>query len=80
MIVEGTRVAAIRHALTMPAFHRKLSDDEVAAVITYIRNAWDNASPAVSADKTQSAARRAVAGWLNWPRYRASVWRRKRVR
>jgi mono/diheme cytochrome c family protein len=66
MIVEGTRVAATRDAPTMPAFHRKLSDHEVAAVITHIRNAWGNASPAVSADSVKRrAARRAVAGRLD---------------
>ncbi len=31
----------------MPTFAWKLSDDDVAAVLTYIRNAWGNAAPAV---------------------------------
>lgn len=33
----------------MPAYDWKLDDDEIAAVITYIRNAWGNAAPAVGA-------------------------------
>jgi len=33
----------------MPPFAQTLSDNEVAAVVSYIRNAWGNAAPAVSA-------------------------------
>jgi len=33
---------------TMPAFASNLSDDNVADVLTYIRNAWGNAAPAVT--------------------------------
>ena len=42
----------------MPAFDWKLSDAEIAAVITYLRNSWGNAAAAVSADavKQQRAA------------------------
>ena len=32
----------------MPAFAWLLNDDQVAAVVTYVRNAWGNAAPAVS--------------------------------
>lgn len=32
----------------MPAWKEKLSDSQVAAVITYIRHAWDNKAPAVT--------------------------------
>lgn len=32
----------------MPGFGRQLSDADVAAVATYVRNAWDNEHPAVS--------------------------------
>jgi mono/diheme cytochrome c family protein len=44
----------------MPAFRWNLTDDQVAAVTTYIRNAWGNAAPAVSADSVK-AARQAMA-------------------
>lgn len=39
---------ADRMALTMPAFNH-LSDDEVATIINFIRNGWNNTSPEVSA-------------------------------
>ncbi|WP_017349495.1 c-type cytochrome [Pantoea sp. A4] len=35
----------------MPAFAWKLSDDQVAAVATYLRNSWGNAAPAVTAEE-----------------------------
>jgi mono/diheme cytochrome c family protein len=38
-------------APAMPALGWKLSDDEVAAVVTYIRNRWGNAaSPVLASD------------------------------
>jgi mono/diheme cytochrome c family protein len=33
----------------MPAFDWKLGDDQIGAVLTYIRNSWGNAASAVSA-------------------------------
>ncbi|MGE5540289.1 MAG: cytochrome c [Gemmatimonas sp.] len=44
----------------MPAYDWKLSDAEIAAVVTYIRNAWGNRAPAVSAGDVQSL-RKALA-------------------
>ena len=38
----------------MPSFAWKLSDADIAAVITYIRNAWGNAAPPVSAGNVSS--------------------------
>jgi mono/diheme cytochrome c family protein len=38
----------------MPSFAWRLSDAEVAAVVTYIRNAWGNAAPAVSAGQVSN--------------------------
>lgn len=35
----------------MPSFAWKLSDQQVASVLTYIRNTWGNAAPAVTADQ-----------------------------
>jgi mono/diheme cytochrome c family protein len=37
--------------LSMPAFHWKLSDEQVAAVLTYIRNSWGNAAQPVKAQQ-----------------------------
>jgi mono/diheme cytochrome c family protein len=49
----GTKPAPT--AAAMPAFAWLLNDDEVAAVVTYIRNAWRNAAPAVSASDVGKA-------------------------
>jgi hypothetical protein len=35
----------------IPAYKRKLSDDEIVAVATFVRHAWGNAAPAVTADE-----------------------------
>ena len=40
----------------MPPFAQSLSDDEVAAVVTYIRAAWGNRGAAVSVARGQRAA------------------------
>ncbi|MFZ0425048.1 MAG: cytochrome c [Xanthobacteraceae bacterium] len=45
-------------APAMPAFAWLLNDDQVAAVVTYIRNAWGNAAPAIGSSdvgKTRAA-------------------------
>ncbi len=52
VVLEGSRAAATDGAPTgpaMPSFAWRLSDPDIAAVITYIRNAWGNAAPPVSA-------------------------------
>jgi len=52
MVVAGGKGAATRAAPTgqaMPGFGWKLGDAEVANVLTYIRNTWGNAAPAVDA-------------------------------
>jgi mono/diheme cytochrome c family protein len=52
LVLEGGKRAATGHAPTetaMPAFGWKLSDTEIAAVLTYVRGSWGNAAHAVSA-------------------------------
>ena len=52
VVLEGSRAVATDGAPTgpaMPSFAWQLSDADVAAVVTYIRNAWGNAASAVSA-------------------------------
>lgn len=52
IILDGARAVATDAKPTgqaMPSFDWKLTDDQVAAVATYIRNAWGNAAPAVAA-------------------------------
>ena len=34
----------------MPQFHDKLSDDEIAAVLTHVRTSWENDAPPVKSD------------------------------
>jgi len=51
IVLEGSRAVATDSAPTapaMPAFDWRLSDDQVAAVLTYIRNSWGNAASAVT--------------------------------
>lgn len=58
VVLDGTRAVSTELAPTapaMPALGWKLSDDQVASVVTYIRNAWGNAAPAVSADDVKRA-------------------------
>ncbi len=58
VILEGSRSAATDQAPTapaMPALGWKLSDAQVAAVVTYIRNTWGNAAKAVSAGDVKDA-------------------------
>jgi mono/diheme cytochrome c family protein len=39
----------------MPPYAGKMSDQEVADVVSYIRNAWGNAAPAVTAAEVEKA-------------------------
>jgi mono/diheme cytochrome c family protein len=39
----------------MPQFSWILTDDQVAAVVTYIRNSWGNSAPPVSAGDVHKA-------------------------
>lgn len=52
MVLQGSRSAATDAAPTapaMPAFDWKLTDAQIAAVVTYARNSWGNAASAVDA-------------------------------
>ena len=54
VVLRGARSVGTDQAPTapaMPAFGWLLKDDQVAAVLTYIRNAWGNSAPAVSASE-----------------------------
>jgi mono/diheme cytochrome c family protein len=45
------------NAGSMPAYSRKLLDQEIADVATYIRNSWGNAAPAVTPEQVARARR-----------------------
>lgn len=59
LVLEGTPSAAEgrARATQMPAYARELTDQQIADVTTYIRNAWGNAAPEVSADEVRRARR-----------------------
>ncbi len=40
--------------LSMPAFDWKLSDEQIAALASYIRNSWGNSAAAVSSSDVKS--------------------------
>jgi cbb3-type cytochrome c oxidase subunit III len=48
--VNGTQYGG-----NMPSWRGQLSDAEIAAVLTYVRTAWGNSAPAVSADQVAAA-------------------------
>ncbi len=54
---RGVGTAPAPTAAAMPAFGWLLKDDEVAAVVTYIRNAWGNAAPPVGVGDVGKARR-----------------------
>jgi len=52
VVLDGAQSVATPTAPTasaMPAFASQLEDGQIAAVLTYIRNSWGNAAPAVNA-------------------------------
>ena len=58
VVLQGAKSVATPPQPTgaaMPAFGWMLTDGQVAAVVTYIRNAWGNAAPAVSAGEVGRA-------------------------
>jgi mono/diheme cytochrome c family protein len=62
MVLRGSRSAATDSAPTapaMPSFGWTLSDDQIAAVSTYVRNAWGNRAPPVD-PTTVGKTRRAL--------------------
>ena len=53
VVLQGARSVSTSGAPTgaaMPSYDWRLDDAEVAAVLTYIRNAWGNQAPAVEVD------------------------------
>jgi mono/diheme cytochrome c family protein len=56
VVVAGSRSGGTKLAPTapaMPAMAGRLTNEQIAAVLTYIRNAWGNAAAAVSADEVK---------------------------
>lgn len=64
IVLEGAQEPPqpYQHAyIAMPAFQHKLDDGEIAAVVSYIRNAWGNRASPIDAGAVASQ-RRALAG------------------
>jgi len=61
VILDGAQTVTTPRAPntgSMPAYAAKMSDQQIADVTTYIRNAWGNAAPAVSAAQVGKARRK----------------------
>ena len=53
IVLSGARSVATQAQPTapgMPSYGRQLSDQQIADVLTYMRNSWGGAAPAVSAE------------------------------
>jgi mono/diheme cytochrome c family protein len=62
VVIHGAQSVATAHEPTgpaMPAFGWQLSDAQIAAVATYIRNSWGHAAPAIEASAVQKARKAA---------------------
>src|SRR5438876_2287474 len=60
VILDGAQTVTTPRAPntgSMPAYAAKMSDQEIADVTTYIRNAWGNAAPLVTVDQVAKARR-----------------------
>ncbi len=58
VVLRGARSIGTDQAPTapaMPAFEWLLTDDQVAALLTYVRNSWGNAAPSVTAADVKKA-------------------------
>jgi mono/diheme cytochrome c family protein len=69
-ILAGTQTVATDArptALSMPGYAWKLDDAQVAAVATYVRNAWGNQAPAVSASQVAKLRRKVAAKPIQKP-------------
>ena len=56
VVLAGTRAAGTARAPTapaMPSFAWKLSNQQAADILTYVRNTWGNSAPAVSAETVE---------------------------
>jgi mono/diheme cytochrome c family protein len=51
---QGAATATHPTAPTMPSFGYRLNDEQIAAVVTYVRNSWGNAAAPVTADAVKS--------------------------
>ena len=65
VVLRGARGVATDKMPTapgMPQFDWLMSNDQVAAVLTYIRNSWGNVAPVVTASEVGKARQAFVEG------------------
>ena len=65
IIIAGGRAASTSPfptAPAMPSLGYRLSDAQIAAVVTYVRNSWGNSAAPVSAGTVQDLRSRVVRG------------------
>lgn len=63
LILQGARASttdARPTPFTMPAFGWKLDDNQIAAVATYIRNAWGNVAPPVKSAQVRALRKKLI--------------------
>jgi mono/diheme cytochrome c family protein len=61
---RGVGTAEAPTSPAMPSFGWRLTDAQVASLLTFVRNSWGNAAPAVSSDQV-IATRSSLAGGSN---------------
>ncbi len=71
MTVDGKVYAAS----PMPAQEAVLSDEKIAAVMTYVRGSFGNNSPAVSADVVAAARKKLVDRKTSWTEAELKAWK-----
>jgi mono/diheme cytochrome c family protein len=55
--LSGKTIGGVAYAAPMPAFADQLTDEEVAAVLSYERNSWGNQGPPVKTEDVKTARR-----------------------
>lgn len=71
MTVEGKVYAAS----PMPGQEAVLSDEKIAAVMTYVRSSFGNSSPAVSADVVAAARKKFADRKTSWTEAELKAWK-----
>lgn len=54
---ESVITPSFPNPATMPGYANKMTDAEIAAIVTYMRNAWGNSASAVTAEQVHAARR-----------------------
>lgn len=65
LILNGAPKASIENRpapISMPAFGWKLTDEQITAVINFVRNSWGNSASVVTADQVRSARENKTSG------------------